>query len=85
MGPIGTALSGSAGNDVLYGGAGKDALKGAAGADVMIGGQGDDTYYVDNPGDVVTEAARQGSDTVWATVNYILSPGSEIEFLRPSA
>ena len=39
-------------------------------------------YNVDNAGDVVTEAAGQGTDTVLATVSYTLAAGSEIEILQ---
>ena len=35
-------------------------LDGGAGADTMTGGLGNDTYVVDNVGDVVTEAANAG-------------------------
>ena len=45
----------------------------------MIGGTGNDTYNVDNAGDVVTEALGEGIDTVFATVSYTLAAGSEVE------
>lgn len=48
-------LNGQAGNDTLNGGDGDDMLTGWSGADVMIGGLGNDTYLVENVGDVVTE------------------------------
>ncbi|HEX8124299.1 MAG TPA: calcium-binding protein [Allosphingosinicella sp.] len=56
-------FSGS-GNDHLDGGAGNDELEGWQGNDVMIGGAGDDIYNVDSAGDVVTEYANEGIDTV---------------------
>jgi hypothetical protein len=37
---------------------------------------GDDLYYVNNPGDVVVEAANGGSDTVIARVDYTMRPTS---------
>ena len=43
----------------------------------MVGGAGNDTYYVDNTGDVVVEAASAGNDTVNTTVNYTLSANVE--------
>ncbi|MCK9911195.1 hypothetical protein MXD81_18740, partial [Microbacteriaceae bacterium K1510] len=63
-------LTGNAGNNVLSGGSGND---------VMIGGAGDDTYVVDATGDVVTEAANEGTDTVQSSVTYTL--GANVEDL----
>ncbi len=47
----------------------------------MVGGTGNDTYYVDNLNDVVTEAVGEGTDTVITTVNTTLAAGTEVEFL----
>lgn len=49
------------------------------GADTMTGGLGDDAYWVDDAGDVVTEQADQGTDTVRSTISYTL--GANVENL----
>ena len=41
------------------------------------GGLGNDTYVVDNTGDVVTENASEGTDTVQASVTYTLAANVE--------
>ena len=47
------------------------------GADTLIGGEGNDTYVVDNIGDVVTEAASAGTDLVQSSVTYTLGTNLE--------
>jgi Ca2+-binding RTX toxin-like protein len=51
----------------------------------MIGGAGNDIYFVDNPGDVVVENPGQGSDAVFASVNYALTADVETLVLQGSA
>jgi Ca2+-binding RTX toxin-like protein len=70
-------LAGGAGNDTLQGGDGNDQLEGGTGADWMDGGAGDDTYLVDNAGDVVVEATGGGTDTEISTVTRTLAAGVE--------
>jgi serralysin len=74
-------ISGLGGNDILAGGAGNDTLDGGVGADKMNGGIGDDTYIIDNVGDIVTEAVNGGTDIVRATVNYTLAINVEQLYL----
>jgi Ca2+-binding RTX toxin-like protein len=74
-------LRGFGGNDVLLGGSGNDTLEGGAGSDRMEGGAGNDTYFVDASGDVVVEAAGEGTDTVRTTLaGYTL--GDNVEVLQ---
>ena len=73
----GNNLYGKDGADTLNGGAGNDYLDGGTGADHMAGGAGNDTYKVDNAGDVVTEAANAGDDRVYASISYTLTDNVE--------
>ena len=74
-------IGGDQDNDLLYGGTGNDTIYGGTGADTMIGGPGDDSYYVDQAGDSVIEAAGEGYDIVYAEASYGLLAGRHIEVL----
>ena len=67
------SLSGLDGNDTLTGLGGDDLLNGGAGADHMFGGTGNDTYVVDNAGDVVDETGGDGLDLVKASIAFSLA------------
>jgi RTX calcium-binding nonapeptide repeat (4 copies) len=75
-----TIVGNSVGNR-LEGGAGNDRLDGGTGNDTLIGGLGNDSFFVDSALDSVTEAVGGGSDRVYASVNYALAAGQEIEIL----
>jgi Ca2+-binding RTX toxin-like protein len=70
-------LLGEGGRDYLSGGTGNDLLDGGADNDQMLGGAGDDTYVVNSSGDVVTEYAGQGIDTVKSSVTHTLRANVE--------
>ena len=65
------------GADSLVGGAGNDKLVSGAGLTTMVGGEGDDTYVVNNIGNVIRETADGGEDTVLTSVSYTLAAGVE--------
>src|SRR3546814_20728715 len=73
-------LSGTGANDLLVGDAGGNTLDGGAGADVLEGRMGDDTYLVDNAGDVIKEVVGGGYDVVKSSVSHVLA--SEVESLQ---
>ena len=74
------ALTGNGLDNIIQGNAAANTLDGGAGADTLEGGDGDDVYLVDDAGDLVTEAAGEGTDWVEASVDYAL--GDNLENLR---
>ena len=64
----------------MLGGTGNDTLDGGTGAQIMVGGPGNDTYVVNDAGDVVTEKFGEGTDLVKTSLaSYTL--GSNVENL----
>ena len=79
--------TGNAIDNLIVGNSSDNILDGVTGADTMIGGQGNDIYYVDNAGDVVTELAGEGIDTVQSSISYQLGSNMEnlllLDFAKP--
>lgn len=82
------SLTGNVLNNVITGGSGNDWLasdttmgpgSGIGGNDTLVGGLGNDSYIVTSSGDVVTELAGGGTDTVYARDSYTLS--GNVEYL----
>jgi len=74
------SLSGTKVADWLRGNTIHNTLSGGLGADTLEGLEGNDTYRVDDPGDVVLEGAASGIDAVISTVSYRLP--QHVEQLR---
>lgn len=72
-------LTGNAQVNTLTGLGGDDVLDGGAGLDVLVGGTGNDTYVVDTAGETVTELSGEGTDVIFALVDFSL--GSNVENL----
>ncbi|MBE8994497.1 ELWxxDGT repeat protein [Microcystis aeruginosa] len=64
-------------NDDFIGTSGSDTLAGTSAADAMTGLAGNDTYTVNDAGDLVIEALNQGTDTVQASISYTLTDNVE--------
>jgi len=71
-------MIGGAGADSILGGAGNDTIDGGADNDRMFGGTGNDVFYVNHIGDRVFENAGEGTDTVFSSIDFALSPDVEV-------
>lgn len=74
-------LQGNRFDNVIRGNAGANGLVGGEGANVLDGLTGDDTYVVSSAADRIIEARSDGYDTVYAKVDYTLTPGAYVEVL----
>lgn len=73
-------ITGNGARNFIQGGAGNDRIDGGAGADFMDGGAGNDTFVVDNVGDLIQESFTGGTDRVLSSISYQLN-NSELEHL----
>jgi len=72
-------LTGNNANNSLNGGLGNDTLNGGAGVDNLTGGTGNDTYVIDNIGDIINETSTLATeiDTVQSSITYTLGTNLE--------
>lgn len=84
---VGNAILG-VGNDLgtyIGGNNLNNVIDGRGGADLMVGGLGNDTYFVESTGDRVSENAGEGTDLVYASLNWTLSDNVEYLVLTGAA
>jgi Ca2+-binding RTX toxin-like protein len=75
-------ITGNGSANTLSGAAGNDTLDGGGGIDTMSGGTGNDVYVIDVSGDVTTENANEGIDTIKSTITKTLVSNIEALFLQ---
>jgi Ca2+-binding RTX toxin-like protein len=76
----GTASINGTGNSLantLTGNSAANTLDGGAGADILAGLNGNDTYLIDNTGDLIIELTNNGLDTVQSSVTHTLAANVE--------
>ena len=72
-------LTGNALAQGIYGNAGANQLNGGGGVDSLVGFEGDDWYFIVDGRESVFEAAGGGNDRIFASVDYRLQAGAEVE------
>jgi Ca2+-binding RTX toxin-like protein len=65
----------------LVGNAEGNKLNGDAGADILRGLRGNDTYYIDDAGDVIVEDAGDSADRAYLYIDYTLAADADVERL----
>jgi Ca2+-binding RTX toxin-like protein len=74
---------GNSGTNTIFGDTGNNVINGAGGADIMDGGgDGDDTFYIDNAGDVIQNVGLLANvvNTVFSTLAVDLTAGVFVDF-----
>jgi Ca2+-binding RTX toxin-like protein len=72
-------LTGNELDQTIVGGEGNDRLAGGGGTDTLNGRGGNDTYDVYDGREIIVEAANQGNDTVFTSIDYTLNAGAQVE------
>jgi Ca2+-binding RTX toxin-like protein len=73
-------------DNTIWGNRGDNTLSGGIGGhDTLVGFLGNDIYLVNNGDEVISELANEGTDIVYANVNYVLSAGASIELLSTNS
>lgn len=80
LGLTGTAAINGTGNSLanaITGNVAANVLDGGTGADILTGLGGNDTYLIDNTGDLVIELANNGIDQIHSLLSYTLTANVE--------
>ena len=79
--PIPIGLFGNELAQEILGNAGANVIRGGGGADTLLGLGGNDEYYIGDAAERVLEDNGGGRDAIYASVDYVLAAGSDVEVL----
>jgi Ca2+-binding RTX toxin-like protein len=72
-------ITGNELDQTIVAGEGNDRLAGGGGTDTLNGRGGNDIYDVYDGREIIVEAANQGNDTVFTSIDYTLNAGAQVE------